>query len=94
MSQCFSSFNSLEGFIGQGIPYCDVKAGTKAGPRFANEKRHPQGLREVGHDMKCSAILAMEENRHHVSVRVADKFGGKGRPGRINGSPSTESPRG
>ena len=42
--------------------------------------------------MKGPAILAMEENRHHVSARVVDELGGKGRPGRIDGAPSTESP--
>ena len=31
--------------------------------------------------MKGTAVLAMEENGHHIGARVTNEFGGKGRPG-------------
>ena len=40
--QRFSSFNRLEGFIGQVISDRDIKAGAETGLGFTNEKRHAQ----------------------------------------------------
>ena len=40
--------------------------------------------------MESPAVLAMKEDRHDTGTCITDELGGKGRPRRFDGLPSTE----